>query len=363
MLDQFKKIFETGGRIIEYWSFKNDIGPKTGFKHTHVMLIVKVKPFRNKSMRQFIVEKVSPFIVKIVTEEHLLNVIKYHMEKKVGEESWSHFPLIDDMSGKVRKEGENGSEKKLGVKGDLLEKVKAQAYKCDTEQDLMESFQGSAVASDWGTIRSIWKSKPLDPKPDEPDISDWYEWKKERRRETMMPASDDCRKIIVFVDVYGKSGKTNLRKHFIRYIEGTVLLGPHSMYHLSTTLEDKKASGQECKHIIFDLEADIKISTGWYTSLESIKSGMFCSQKYRGKDIDIGTPHITIFTNSLPHLEKLIVDRWDVRFIGKDKTIERRVSGEDLEKLVSDKGGDREWLQKYWDQDSYYKNIPRLRFG
>lgn len=248
-------------------------------------------------------------------------------------------------------------------KGKGLDIVKEQAYSCKTEQDLMESFQGSAVASDWGTIRSIWKSKPPTKKPEEPSHEGWYEWKEQRYLETSTKPPDDCRKIVVYVDVYGKSGKTQLRKHFIRYVEGTILLGTNHMYHLSTTLEDHKESGQECNHVIFDIEADTKISTGWYASLESIKSGQFCSQKHRGKVVDIGTPHITIFTNCLPHLEKLISDRWDIRFIGKDKNIEKNLKGEDLEKLVLAKDGDREWLRGFWDEDPYYKNIPRLKFG
>jgi len=69
-----------------------------------------------------------------------------------------------------------------------------------------------------------------------------------------------------------------------------------------------------CNTVIFDVPRDNgnKIS---YKSVESIKNGMIYSPKYESKYKLFNSPHIIIFANEPPQLEKLSIDRWVVKEI------------------------------------------------
>jgi len=69
-----------------------------------------------------------------------------------------------------------------------------------------------------------------------------------------------------------------------------------------------------CNCVIFDVPRDNgnKIS---YKSVESIKNGMIYSPKYESKYKLFNSPHIIIFANEPPQLEKLSTDRWIVKEI------------------------------------------------
>lgn len=67
-----------------------------------------------------------------------------------------------------------------------------------------------------------------------------------------------------------------------------------------------------CSTVIFDVPRDNgnKIS---YKSVESIKNGMIYSPKYESKYKLFNSPHIIIFANEPPQLEKLSSDRWIIK--------------------------------------------------
>lgn len=52
-----------------------------------------------------------------------------------------------------------------------------------------------------------------------------------------------------------------------------------------------------------------------YTAIEEIKDGLMFSGKYESRMVLINSPHVFVFANQEPNYEKMMSDRWKVKFI------------------------------------------------
>lgn len=52
-----------------------------------------------------------------------------------------------------------------------------------------------------------------------------------------------------------------------------------------------------------------------YKVLENFKNGFFLNTKYETKQVRFDSPHLVVFSNFAPNMEKLSLDRWDIREI------------------------------------------------
>lgn len=120
----------------------------------------------------------------------------------------------------------------------------------------------------------------------------------------------DNRKIYVFVDQKGGAGKSTLAKHIVMNYNAMVSGGKASdvKYAVSQWILEK-----DLDIVIWDLPRSVD-SISW-NAIEELKNGMFFSTKYESGMSIFNTPHILIFTNTLPDESKLSEDRWDIRFI------------------------------------------------
>lgn len=75
-----------------------------------------------------------------------------------------------------------------------------------------------------------------------------------------------------------------------------------------------EADMDKCNTVLFDVPRDNGNNVS-YKSIESIKNGMIYSPKYESKYKLFNSPHIIIFANKPPQLEKLSNDRWVVKEI------------------------------------------------
>ena len=375
LIRKLKEMNDTETRQIKYWSVKKDVGPKTGFLHTHAYIEATAN-FRNRNAENFTIDKIIPFVRKVTTEAHKKEVFKYH-NNKIGDKPYQNLVAEKYI---VKKDNPEDKKPKIGVSGKALGDLASEVYKCPTEQDLISQFGKSAKASDLGCLTRLWKTKPKPLKPIPVKKDSWFSWKIERFNETKgmeydtidkdgvdIPgtgkvitkvgeltieeymAEDDyeARKIVAIIDPLGRGGKSYFADYMEDHIEGAIRLGPGHMYNLSTTLEDYLAEGQRIKHVIFDIAADEKISNGFYAAIEIIKNGRFTSQKFRGKMVKFPRPHITILTNKLLHLHKISPDRWDVRILNAEANVGKRIDGEDLRKMfVAD--GNKKRIESYW---------------
>lgn len=65
--------------------------------------------------------------------------------------------------------------------------------------------------------------------------------------------------------------------------------------------------------ICIDIPRSIDIDYLSYTGIEEIKNGCYFNTKYESEMVLMDTPHIIIFANEEPNIDKLSSDRWDIK--------------------------------------------------
>jgi len=143
---------------------------------------------------------------------------------------------------------------------------------------------------------------------------------------TLLKTEPDPRKIYVYIDEIGGSGKSIFTKHICLNFTNAIKVtgkGNDVKFMIASALEEREI---EC--VIWDLPRDCAEYIS-YSALEEIKDGHICSGKYESKSIIFNRPHVIIFTNTLPITEKLSADRWVIKYIQKKETISNL--SEDLE--------------------------------
>lgn len=116
----------------------------------------------------------------------------------------------------------------------------------------------------------------------------------------------DPRKIIWYVDIIGGKGKTSFSKYM-------------AVKHKACILNSGKSSDvayaiNNPKIVIIDLSRSIEGHFN-YDILEQIKNGMVFSSKYESNTKMFNNPHVVVFSNWAPDINKLSKDRWDIRYL------------------------------------------------
>lgn len=326
LLEKLRENLETDERKIIGYSFVWDHTPgensdSDDYKHTHGYIETS-KEMRFRNTKPFTVDGIKPRVTKVLDKEHRENVLLYHDKK--GEEVYTNI----DRSG-IGKMVKTEDTKVKSIRSKTMKDIRDRVYKCTTEKEVLDVFEEESIAGDLGCLISMWKTKPAPPKPEGPDISWWYDWKKDLLNEIQNEPPHE-RKIDVYVNTLGCAGKTDFVDYTVDYIEGVVRIEPISMYHLATVLLEYTRSGQKIKTILIDINKDAVLNSDFYSTLESLKNGKFISQKFKGTEVKFDRPRIVIFTNRMLHLWRLSPDRWDVKFIGNDNKIFHRITSADL---------------------------------
>jgi len=113
----------------------------------------------------------------------------------------------------------------------------------------------------------------------------------------------DDRKIYWYVDKAGGAGKTSFSKYLV--------LNHNAGYVSSGKPNDIKfyCAGDDAEIYVFDYPRSIEGSVS-YQAIEEIKNGIYFVGKYESQKICRNPPHVFVFANFYPDLEKLSVDRW-----------------------------------------------------
>lgn len=77
------------------------------------------------------------------------------------------------------------------------------------------------------------------------------------------------------------------------------------------------------KIIVIDIPSVGKKEYLDYWLLDYLKNGHMCSTKWSGKIFNFDIPHVIIFSNEKPDIEKLSLDRWNI-FKIKDGTLHKK---------------------------------------
>lgn len=137
------------------------------------------------------------------------------------------------------------------------------------------------------------------------DDSVLYDWEKEIIE--IIKKEPDDRKIYWYWEPKGCTGKTTFAKYL--YIK-----------HGAIPIEGKKndilycAATFESDIYIIDLERSLESYVS-YSAIEKIKNGFYMCAKYESRPICRNSPHVIIFANFEPDLDKLSNDRWIIKKI------------------------------------------------
>jgi hypothetical protein len=141
----------------------------------------------------------------------------------------------------------------------------------------------------------------------------WKPWQQELLRE--LEGSPDARKIIWYYDPVGNTGKTFFAKWQNELSKTTAVLQSgkaKDMYHILSK------HTEEIQTVLMDFTRSAEYEVD-YNVIESVKNGYFQSGKYDSKCVIMPTPHLVVFANFKPRIEKLSVDRWDMRILSESQ--------------------------------------------
>lgn len=117
----------------------------------------------------------------------------------------------------------------------------------------------------------------------------------------------DDRTIHWFFDEKGNIGKTSFTKYLMYHYKAILLEGKKNDILYVASLNDSDI-------YIYDIERSLEDFVS-YGAIEKIKNGCYMSSKYESSVILRNCPHVIIFANFRPDIDKLSADRWDIREI------------------------------------------------
>lgn len=120
------------------------------------------------------------------------------------------------------------------------------------------------------------------------------------------------REIIWIYDEHGNSGKTTLCKSICMnydnaiYLSGKISDMQYGIYNMIE--QHKKAPG-----IVFiDIPRSLDCQYVSYAGIEAIKNGIFYNTKYKSGMVLFDSPHVIIFSNHPPLMDKFSEDRYNI---------------------------------------------------
>lgn len=142
-------------------------------------------------------------------------------------------------------------------------------------------------------------------------------WQKQIDSIIEKPAEVSDRKIYWFYDINGAVGKTTYAKHLaIRLVDRFLYLGGKAA-DVKSAITQMVEQGNNPDVCIFDFVRSCESHIS-YDAIESVKNGIFFSGKYESTMVTFNTPHVFVFANFKPDLDKLSRDRWVIQSITEE---------------------------------------------
>jgi hypothetical protein len=136
---------------------------------------------------------------------------------------------------------------------------------------------------------------------------------------SVVECEPDDRKIYWYYSYSGCTGKTTFARYLHRKYNAILLSGKAADMK-NGIIEFEKSNGHTPELIVVDLPRGFDKEYLSYNGLEEIKNMFFYSGKYEGGMVDGNPPHLIIFCNEQPNVEKMSKDRWVIVDIdGKKK--------------------------------------------
>lgn len=146
-----------------------------------------------------------------------------------------------------------------------------------------------------------------------------YDWQK-CVLEEIIPfeqSTRDIRTINWIVDPIGACGKTCLAKHMCMTNELCIYITGKSA-DVKFAISGMKVKPEIC---LFDFTRSNEQYVS-YQAIEEVKNGIFFSTKYESRQVIFNPPTVIIFSNWMPDIDKLSIDRWKVYMVTEDKSLQ-----------------------------------------
>lgn len=248
-----------------------------------------------------------------ILEKFKIRANKYIFEEEIGESGTLHLQGYVNFEKKLRP-----SELKLN-KGIHWEKIKG------TEQ---ENINYCSKDFRENKTKNIYKSENVRiPRPLKL-ISNLKPWQTDLKK-ILMEEPDD-RKIIWIYEKKGRVGKSAFSKFMV--VKHDALYITEGKKSDVINIVYNYGLNRDLDIMLLDVPRDNKNNVS-YKSLEEIKNGLICNTKYETGNIVINPPHIVVFSNSAPNIDKFSLDRWDIYKIKNDELTKNKK----LEQKIKDK--------------------------
>ena len=142
-----------------------------------------------------------------------------------------------------------------------------------------------------------------------------YPW--ERQICETIEVEPDDRTIWWYWSKSGNTGKTTFAKYLVINHEATVLAGKGADVR-NGVCEYVKRNGFTPHLIVYPIPRSFNSDYLSYESIENIKDMLFYSGKFEGGMVCGNCPHVVIFANEPPNVNKMSEDRWKVFEIHDD---------------------------------------------
>lgn len=150
----------------------------------------------------------------------------------------------------------------------------------------------------------FYHPKPISKVKDPLDGKQYHPWQEEIME--IIKQDPDERTIHWYWEKTGNVGKSSFCKHLVLKYGAAYVLGKKSdIYH---ALKD------DVRILLIDIPRTVQDFTP-YEVIESVKNGMVFSGKYESRTKVFDPPHVFVFANFEPILEKVSLDRWHIREI------------------------------------------------
>jgi len=137
----------------------------------------------------------------------------------------------------------------------------------------------------------------------------------------MLQQKPDRRSVLWIHESTGRTGKSEFAKYMCFKHEAVFMSYGNSKDLLNIVFKFKNK-----KCYIFDLPRTKPIDlsgSDLYSTIESIKDGMFINTKYETGIVMMSSPHVVVFSNYMPDMKKLSLDRWKIYTIENGELVKK----------------------------------------
>lgn len=141
------------------------------------------------------------------------------------------------------------------------------------------------------------------------EINNLYNW--ELDINNILNQEPDDRSLYYFFESEGCKGKTTYQKYVFTHYEKCIILSGKAADMKNGIVSYYNTNKFLPKIVLINIPRESKDFISW-TGIEEIKDMLFYSGKYEGGCICGNCPHVIIFANQPPDINKVSLDRWKI---------------------------------------------------